>query len=161
MRKIFTALLMGAMLAGGAAITPAVADDWAKERYERDRERLDRRYERRERWRDRPDRNRRYDRDYGYYGRGYGDYRACGAFCSSRGFHDLHDGLRRDPLMVEWVRRNFDSNSNGLLSVNEGRRANAVFFRLADRNRNGRVGDDELRAARNRIARGIDDGHRY
>ena len=83
MRKIIATLLIGAALAGSVTVTPAVAEgrgDRAKGRYEhqqerlkdrRDRERLKDSYGRREEWRDRRDRNRRYDRDYGYYGRGY------------------------------------------------------------------------------------------
>lgn len=90
------------------------------------------------------DRYDRYGYDYGaYYRPGYGFY---GAQLGS-GWATLYPWLRQDPAARHWVMWNFDDNRNGRLGKDEARDANRAFDRLADRNRDGRISDREVRWA--------------
>ena len=78
---------------------------------------------------------------YGYdrgYDQGYGRYALRGNGWSRLG------GLAGDQRLASWVLANFDRNRNGSLGTNEGEEARRAIHRLADRNRDGRVSQNEL-----------------
>jgi hypothetical protein len=90
------------------------------------------------------DRYDRYGYDYGaYYRPGYGFY---GSQFGS-GWATLYSFLRQDPAGRHWALWFFDSDRNGRLGKQEARNANRAFDDLADRNRDGYIGDREVRWA--------------
>ena len=98
-----------------------------------------------------------YDDDRGYGRGGYGgyhyegrDYQRIGNRC---GFFHGSGGDRLDPWLActhegqEIIRRGFDEGQNRRISRNTADRANVWFRRHADRNRDMRLTDREIRIA--------------
>lgn len=145
MRKLLTGLMLGMMSVAAAA--PALADDrreaWDDRRDDRRDDRDDRRDDRRDARDDRRDdrrdrRDDRWDDRWGDDRRGYA-YRSHGPANWNRQWTPYGFGYN-DRLTRDWVLRNFaDRNRNGRISDKEWRRAQAEFYRLADRNRDGYI----------------------
>ena len=56
--------------------------------------------------------------------------------------------FERDPVLMEWALRKFDSNADGDLSIREADGAAIEFKRLADGDSDGQVTPTEYRGAR-------------
>ena len=180
MRKLFTALVTGTMLAGVVAAPAAAFPNQdirdarrAKEAQERREEARERQQDAREEWRERREewQERRDDwRDH----RRDDDRREW--FERRERWHDARDDWQRygyrydrtpwngqwtpygfgyhDRFTRDWVFRNFaDRNHNGKISDKEWRRAQRAFYQLADRNRDGRISQYEYSYAMNLIRR--------
>lgn len=89
---------------------------------------------------DRWDRDGRWDRNH--YDRSW----------NGKGWSKLDPWLRNSTEGHRWTMRNFDRN--GSLDKSEARDANRAFKRLADRNRDGRLSNGEIRWGLDAISRG-------
>lgn len=128
-------------------------DNRLHDKLERKHDRADRRLEQRH--------DAQHDRDYRYDDRGY-DNGGYGGYGYDRGYDGY--GLRgegwsrlgwiaRDPRLAAWVIDNFDRNRNGSLGAQEAQLAEREIYRMADRNRDGRLNERELSYWRSDAAR--------
>ncbi len=81
----------------------------------------------------------RSERRYGGWDRGYA--------LTGSGVGDLYPALRDTPQGHMFVLRRFDVNRDRRISRGEARDANRAFFLFADRDRDGRLTDREVRFA--------------
>jgi hypothetical protein len=59
--------------------------------------------------------------------------------------------FERDWVLMNWALKYYDANGDILLEPNEARAAADAFRRIADVNRDGRISQQEYRAARDEI----------